>query len=133
MRLRYPAAYDNLGWLIEKENPSKAVELFRNGVRLGDPDAMVSLAEMIDKGRTVPLNQSETKLALMLEPPSLEIRMPHEPFRLNRRRKYNSSSKEPYSSSNRGALWRCSKEYCGAWSGEGPRSLRQHPAIDLLY
>jgi TPR repeat protein len=64
MRLRYPAAYDNLGWLIEKENPSKAVELFRNGVRLGDPDAMVSLAEMIDKGRTVPLNQSETKLAL---------------------------------------------------------------------
>ena len=66
VRLRYPAAYDNLGWLIifEQKNYSKAVELFRNGTRLGDPDAMVSLAEMIDKGRTVPLNQSETKLAL---------------------------------------------------------------------
>jgi TPR repeat protein len=66
VRLHYPAAYDNLGWLIifEQKNYSKAVELFRNGTRLGDPDAMVSLAEMVDKGRTVTLNPSETKLAL---------------------------------------------------------------------
>jgi hypothetical protein len=62
----YPAAYDNLGWLLinERQNYSEAVRLFRRGVQLGDPDSMVSLAEMIDKGRTTPLNLSETKLAL---------------------------------------------------------------------
>lgn len=66
VRLGYPAAYDNLGWLIisEQKNFSKAVELFRAGTRLGDPDAMISLAEMIDKGRTVPMNPSENKIAL---------------------------------------------------------------------
>src|SRR5262249_30897587 len=63
---KYPAAYDNLGWLLinEKQNYSQAVNLFRRGVQLGDPDSMVSLAEMIDKGRATPVNSSETKLAL---------------------------------------------------------------------
>jgi hypothetical protein len=40
------------------------VKVFRMGVQLGDPDSMVSLAEMIGRGRTVPMNASETKLAL---------------------------------------------------------------------
>jgi TPR repeat protein len=40
------------------------VDLFRAGTQLGDPDAMVSLAEMIDRGRATPMNQSETKRAL---------------------------------------------------------------------
>ena len=66
VQLHYPAAYDNLGWLIisEQKNFSKAVELFRTGTQLGDPDAMISLAEMIGRGRTTPLNQSETRHAL---------------------------------------------------------------------
>ena len=64
--LGYPAAFDNLGWIIisERKDYSEASNLFRKGTQLGDPDAMVSLAEMIDRGRTFPLNPSETKLAL---------------------------------------------------------------------
>lgn len=34
------------------------------GVRLGDPDSMVSLAEMVDRGHTTPTDQSETKISL---------------------------------------------------------------------
>ena len=62
----YPAAYDNLGWLYftDKKNIFEAVKFFRAGVQLGDPDCMVSLAEMIDKGHTWPFNSDESKLAL---------------------------------------------------------------------
>jgi len=64
--LRYPAAYDNLGWMLyaDKKNVPEAVSVFRSGVRLGDPDSMVSLAEMIDRGHITPADQSETKIAL---------------------------------------------------------------------
>jgi hypothetical protein len=68
--LRYAAAFDNLGWLYLTLNPSTAafgpvVDLFRTGVSLGDSDAMVSLAEMIIRGRAAPLNPNETPLALI--------------------------------------------------------------------
>jgi len=48
----YPAAYDNLGWLMVKlyKNYGEAVTYFKTGSRLQDPDSMVSLVEMIDKG-----------------------------------------------------------------------------------
>ena len=63
--LRYPAAYDNLGWiLLERKNIPEAVNAFRMGVRLGDPDSMVSLAEMVDRGHATPTDQSETKISL---------------------------------------------------------------------
>jgi TPR repeat protein len=63
--LRYPAAYDNLGWIFfERKNMPEAVNAFRMGVRLGDPDSMVSLAEMVDRGHTTPTDPSETKIAL---------------------------------------------------------------------
>ncbi|MEZ2140781.1 hypothetical protein AAE026_00530 [Bradyrhizobium sp. DN5] len=64
--LRYPAAYDNLGWILyqDKKNIPEAVNTFRMGVRLGDPDSMVSLAEMIDRKYAVPTDQSETKISL---------------------------------------------------------------------
>src|SRR5262249_13605015 len=64
--LAYPSAYDNLGWLYWQDlhDPETAVSLFRKGVKAGDPDAMVSLAEMIDKQYTFPTNPSETKLEL---------------------------------------------------------------------
>jgi TPR repeat protein len=66
VRQRYPAAYDNLGWiyLTDKHDPARAVALFRTGVQAGDPDAMLSLAEMIGRGHAVPTNESETKLEL---------------------------------------------------------------------
>ena len=55
---RYPAAYDNLGYLLayDQNNVVAAVKLFRMGTKLGDPDSMLSLAEMIDEGRATPMN-----------------------------------------------------------------------------
>jgi len=62
----YPAAFDNLGWMyfMDKHSPEQAVALFRRGVQAGDPDAMLSLAEMIERQHTVAMNPSENKLAL---------------------------------------------------------------------
>jgi hypothetical protein len=62
----YPAAFDNLGWLYytERRDAAQAVALFRRGVRAGDSDSMVSLAEMIDQGYAIPANPSEEKLQL---------------------------------------------------------------------
>jgi hypothetical protein len=49
---KYPAAYDNLGWLMVKlyKNYGAAVTYFKTGSQLRDPDSMVSLVEMIDRG-----------------------------------------------------------------------------------
>jgi hypothetical protein len=50
--LGYPVAYDNLGWLEIKlyKNYGEALKYFEAGSQLGDPDSMVSLVEMVDKG-----------------------------------------------------------------------------------
>jgi TPR repeat protein len=66
VRSAYPAAHDNLGWLIitERKSHQEAVSVFRSGVQLGDPDSMVSLAEMYDRGYATPRNQNETKFEL---------------------------------------------------------------------
>src|SRR5262249_31651723 len=42
----------------------RAVALFRSGIRAGDSDSMVSLAEMIERRHTAPSNPSEEKLQL---------------------------------------------------------------------
>ena len=49
----YPAAYDNLASLyyLDKRNLQLAVTLWRRGVDLNDSDSMLSLADLIDKGR----------------------------------------------------------------------------------
>jgi tetratricopeptide (TPR) repeat protein len=49
---KYPAAFDNLGWLMVKlhKNYGAAVTYFKTGSQLQDPDSMVSLVEMIDRG-----------------------------------------------------------------------------------
>jgi len=62
----YPAAFDNLGWIYygDKKNPNEAVNVFRRGVQLGDPDSMVSLAEMIDRGHYSPPDAAAEKLSL---------------------------------------------------------------------
>ncbi len=65
---RYPAAFDNLGWVYLSVTPPAyptAIALFRTGTQLGDSDAMFSLAEMIKRGQTTPLSESETPLALI--------------------------------------------------------------------
>jgi tetratricopeptide (TPR) repeat protein len=63
---RYPAAFDNIGWMFyfDQKNPEAAVAAFRSGVQLNDSDSMVSLAEMIDRNHAMPRAEAETKLAL---------------------------------------------------------------------
>ena len=68
--LGYAAAFDNLGWLyLTLYSPDDsfpiAIDLFRKGVKLGDSDAMLSLAEMVTRGRAMPVNASETAIALV--------------------------------------------------------------------
>jgi hypothetical protein len=64
--IRYPAAFDNIGWIFyaDQKNPQEAVSYFRMGVDLNDSDSMISLAEMIDRGYAMPRSPAETKLAL---------------------------------------------------------------------
>ena len=66
VRFRYPAAFDNLGWLyiMDQNNEALAITYFRAGTDLGDPDSMVSLAEMIIKGKTQPRGPNDTVIDL---------------------------------------------------------------------
>jgi hypothetical protein len=66
VRQRYPAAFDNLGWmyLFDKKDPVSAVQYFKMGSQLGDGDSMVSLAEMIERQYFNPPNSYDMKLAL---------------------------------------------------------------------
>jgi signal transduction histidine kinase len=65
-RQKYPAAFDNVGWmyLYDKKDQATAVQYFKTGSQLGDADAMVSLAEMIDRHYFAPENSYDMKLAL---------------------------------------------------------------------
>jgi len=66
VKKRYPAALDNAGWLFyARRNIPEAVNHFRMGTQLGDPDSMVSLAEMYDRGHARPRSEDETKIALL--------------------------------------------------------------------
>ncbi|WP_029003464.1 caspase family protein [Azorhizobium doebereinerae] len=65
-RANYPAAFDNFGWLTiqqQKDYPA-AVAAFRRGAQLGDPAAMVSLAQMIEEKRFTPQTPQESKVEL---------------------------------------------------------------------
>jgi TPR repeat protein len=63
---RYPAAFDNLGWLyLARHNIPQAVSHFRMGAELGDPDSMVSLVEMYERGHATPRSAEEAKIALL--------------------------------------------------------------------
>ena len=62
----YPASFDNIGWIYysDLKNPAQAVQYFLQGVRLGDADAMISLAEMIGRGHFLVPNPVESRIAL---------------------------------------------------------------------
>jgi TPR repeat protein len=75
VKLGYPAAFDNAGSLLLNDPKcrqrciNEAVKLFRKGVALGDPDAMMSLADLIgqnhatgDTGDQISLYQRAAKL-----------------------------------------------------------------------
>lgn len=64
MRQNYRAAYDNYGWAlldtrVGRNDMAGALASFRQGANLGDPDALVSLATMISKGRVEGQGQEE--------------------------------------------------------------------------
>jgi hypothetical protein len=64
---KYPAAFDNLGWLMVKlhRDYGAAVTYFKTGSQLQDPDSMVSLVEMIDRGYVQTDRPSELKYQLL--------------------------------------------------------------------
>lgn len=64
---RYPAAYDNLGWLFIRlhKNNAEAVRLFLTGIQLGDVDSHVSLAAMVERGHHDPRSPDEAKWRLL--------------------------------------------------------------------
>jgi len=53
-RQSYPAAFDNLGSLLSQRKDRKsfneAINVFNEGVRIGDPDSMVTLSALIVRG-----------------------------------------------------------------------------------
>ena len=57
VKLGYPAAFDNAGSLLLNDPKCRqhcireAVKLFQKGATLGDPDAMMSLADQINNGQ----------------------------------------------------------------------------------
>jgi TPR repeat protein len=111
VNLRYPAAHDNLGWLIisEQKNFEEGVKWFRRGVQLGDSDSMVSLAEMIDRGRTVPMNSAETKIALYERAARLGHSGASQALQIEQKMKSKRSSKHKVRPNNKERPWRCSK------------------------
>lgn len=70
---KYPAAYDNLGWLHVRlnKNYDEAVRVFRGGAQLGDPDSLVSLAEMVERRYHQPSSAAESKWQLLARAASL--------------------------------------------------------------
>ena len=71
VKLGYPAAFDNAGSLLlnhpkcRQHCINEAVKLFRKGAALGDPDAMMSLADQITK-----IRPAATRFPSTGEPPS---------------------------------------------------------------
>ena len=49
---------------MDRKDRAEAVKYFRMGTQLGDPDSMMSLAEMIGWGYATPINEGETRIAL---------------------------------------------------------------------
>jgi TPR repeat protein len=53
-RQSYPAAFDNLGSLLlqrkDRKSFNEAINVFNEGVRIGDPDSMVTLSALIVRG-----------------------------------------------------------------------------------
>jgi hypothetical protein len=67
-RNNYPASFDNVGWLLirTRKDIQQAIGYFKDGVRRGDPDSMVSLADLIDRHYYVPENDpTDTRFALL--------------------------------------------------------------------
>jgi len=66
IRKNYPAAYDNLASIyIRKRDIRTAIPLLKSGVRANDPDSMVTLADLIERGFVNVQNPVAAKYALL--------------------------------------------------------------------
>ena len=66
VKVGYAAAFDNLATLyfFDRKDLPTAVALWRKGIELGDSDSMLSLADLIEKGRVIPQGPNETPIEL---------------------------------------------------------------------
>ncbi|WP_256380974.1 DUF4236 domain-containing protein [Methylosinus sp. PW1] len=68
-RERYPAAFDNLASLLlqrkDRRQMSQVVALLHEGIRLGDPDSMVTMAALIDNSIVVHPDGERAKFMLL--------------------------------------------------------------------
>jgi hypothetical protein len=66
IRQNYPAAFDNLGNVyIRKKDMRAAISVLKAGVRAGDPDSMVTMADLIERGYAPVQNPAAAKYALL--------------------------------------------------------------------
>jgi hypothetical protein len=68
VRNNYPASYDNVGSLLirTRKDFRQAIIYFKGGAQRGDPDSMVSLADLIDRNYYVPeTDPIATRFALL--------------------------------------------------------------------
>ena len=68
-KLGYPAAFDNLASLLLKRKDRKSIKqalaILKEGVRAGDPDSMVTLADLVGTDEFAVQNPMAVKLALL--------------------------------------------------------------------
>lgn len=63
---KYPAAYDNLAnLLLRKQNIPAAIAVLNDGSKLDDPDSLVTLADLVEKGHVPVANPQATRFALL--------------------------------------------------------------------
>lgn len=66
MRQNYPAAYDNLGNIyIRKKDMRTAISILKSGVKANDPDSMVTMADLVERGYVPAQNPVAAKYALL--------------------------------------------------------------------
>lgn len=65
-RQKYPAAYDNLAnLLLRKQNIAGAIAVVKEGAQLDDPDSLVTLADLVEKGHVQVADPQAFKFALL--------------------------------------------------------------------
>lgn len=65
-RQNYPAAFDNLGNIyIRKRDMRAAISVLKEGVKANDPDSMVTMADLVDRGYVPVQNPAAAKYALL--------------------------------------------------------------------
>ncbi|MCB1544800.1 MAG: hypothetical protein H6872_02955 [Methylobacteriaceae bacterium] len=65
-RQKYPAAYDNLAnLLLRKNNIAGAIAVVKEGAQLDDPDSLVTLADLVEKGHVQVADPQAFKFALL--------------------------------------------------------------------